>query len=80
MIPFGKEKVIELVLKHVLEDEENREKVKDIARIISKIGYKFDAKKRTLVLDFTDVKKEGLGWKVFIILDRETRKGFSFEI
>ena len=79
-LPFKKEKVIELVLKHVLDDPENREKVKDIAKIIAKIGYKFDAKKRTLLLDFTDVKKEGLGWKVYIVLDRESKKGFSFEI
>ena len=79
-LPFGKEKIIELILKHVLDDPENREKVKDIARIIAKIGYKFDAKKRTLLLDFTDVKKENLGWKVIVVLDRNEKKGFSFEI
>jgi len=77
-LPFRKEKVIELVLKHVLEDEENREKVKEIAKLISKIGYKFDASKKQLVLDFSKIRKEGLGWKVYVVL--ESKKGFSFEI
>ena len=76
----GKEKIIELVLKHVLDDPENREKVKEIAKIIAKIGYKFDAKKKVLLLDFTDVRREGLGWKVYVVLDRNERKGFSFEV
>ena len=80
MIPFGKEKVIELVLKHVLDDPKKKEEIKNFAKIIARLDYKIDTEKKVLLLDFSKIKRENLGWKVYIVLDRESKRGFSFEI
>ena len=79
-LPFSKEKVIELVLRNIESDPKKKEEIKNFARILAKLEYKLDTEKKALLLDFSKIRKEGLGWKVYVVLDRESKKGFSFEI
>ena len=79
-LPFNKEKIIKAVLTTLEKDPQKRAELEQLAKLIAKLGYKIDSGKKLILLDFTDVKKEQVGWRVYVIVDRNAKRGCSFEL
>ena len=77
-----KRKIIEMIIKSVTNDPKKREELKKIAKKIALIDYKIDDKSRTFVLDLSALVNgsEKAGWRVVVLVDKESRKGLVLEV